>query len=35
MWEEDEPRISISMDFVPKKYIQGSTFLINTWLPII
>ena len=34
-WTEDEPRISISMDFVPMKYIQGSKFLMNTWLPVI
>lgn len=34
-WTGDEPRITISMDIVPMKYIQGSPFLINTWIPII
>ena len=34
-WTEDAPRISISMDFVPMKYIQGSQFLLNTWIPVL
>jgi hypothetical protein len=34
-WTEDEPRITISMDMVPMKYIQGSPFILNTWMPII
>lgn len=34
-WTEDEPRISISMDFVPMKYLQGSPFLLNTWMPVV
>ena len=34
-WTGNEPRITISMDMVPMKYIQGSPFLLNTWLPII
>lgn len=35
VWEQDEPRISISMDFVPMKYIQGTPFILNTWMPVI
>lgn len=35
VWTEDAPRISISMDFVPMKYIQGSPFLLNTWMPVL
>lgn len=34
-WTLDEPRITISMDMVPMKYIQGSPFILNTWMPII
>jgi len=34
-WTEDDPRITISMDMVPMKYIQGSPFLLNTWIPIV
>ena len=34
-WIGDEPRITISMDIVPMKYIQGSPFLLNTWMPIV
>jgi hypothetical protein len=34
-WTKDEPRITISMDIVPMKYIQGSPFILNTWMPII
>jgi hypothetical protein len=34
-WTLDEPRITISMDMVPMKYIQGSPFLLNTWMPIV
>lgn len=34
-WQEDDPRISISMDFVPMKYIQATPYLLNTWLPVI
>jgi len=34
-WTGDAPRISISMDIVPMKYIQGSPFILNTWLPVI
>ena len=34
-WTGDEPRITVSMDMVPMKYIQGSPFLLNTWMPII
>lgn len=34
-WTQDEPRITISMDFVPMKYIQGSPFLLNTWIPVL
>lgn len=34
-WTGDEPRITISMDMVPMKYIQGSPFILNTWMPII
>lgn len=34
-WNGDDPRITISMDFVPMKYIQGSSFLMNTWMPIV
>lgn len=35
VWQGDEPRISISMDFVPMKYIQGSPFILNTWIPVL
>jgi hypothetical protein len=35
IWHQDEPRISISMDMVPMKYIQGSKFLLNTWIPLV
>ena len=35
VWQQDEPRIVISMDMVPMKYIQGAPFLINTWMPIL
>lgn len=34
-WQGDEPRITISMDMVPMKYIQGSPFILNTWMPIL
>lgn len=34
-WTEDEPRISISMDFVPAKYVQSTPYLLNTWMPVI
>lgn len=34
-WTGDEPRITISMDMVPMKYIQGSPFLLNTWMPVV
>jgi hypothetical protein len=34
-WLSEDPRISISMDFVPMKYIQGSPFPLNTWMPVI
>jgi hypothetical protein len=34
-WTGDEPRITISMDMVPIRYIQGSPFILNTWMPII
>lgn len=34
-WTGDEPRITISMDMVPMKYIQGSPFILNTWMPIV
>ena len=34
-WTGDKPRITISMDMVPMKYIQGSPFILNTWMPII
>ena len=34
-WTEDEPRITISMDFVPMRYVQGTPYVSNTWIPII
>ena len=34
-WQEDKPRISISMDFVPMKYIQGMPYVLNTWIPVL
>jgi hypothetical protein len=34
-WEQDEPRITISMDIVPMKYIQGMPYVLNTWMPIL
>lgn len=34
-WTSIEPRITISMDIVPMKYIQGSPFILNTWIPIV
>lgn len=33
-WEKDEPRITISMNITPQKYLQTSPFS-NTWIPII
>jgi hypothetical protein len=33
-WPLDEPRITISMNIVPQKYVVTSPFS-NTWLPII
>lgn len=33
-WTGDDARITISMDIVPMKYIQGSPFILNTWIPI-
>jgi hypothetical protein len=35
VWQQDEPRIVISMDIVPMKYIQGAPYLLNTWMPIL
>jgi hypothetical protein len=34
-WTEEEPRITISMDFVPIAYVQGTPYIPNTWMPII
>ena len=34
-WTGNDPRITISMDIVPMKYIQGSPFLVNTWIPVV
>ena len=34
-WDEDAPRISISFDIVPMKYIQGMSYVLNTWIPIL
>lgn len=34
-WLEDQPRITISMDMVPMKYIRLTPFLMNTWIPIL
>lgn len=34
-WQGDVPRISISMDFVPLKYVQCTPFVLNTWMPVI
>ena len=34
-WTEDEPRISISMDFVPLKYVHATPFVLNTWMPVV
>ena len=34
-WDEDTPRISISFDIVPMKYIQGMPYVLNTWMPIL
>lgn len=33
-WPNPEPRITISMNIVPQKYLQTSPFS-NTWIPII
>ena len=33
-WTLDEPRITITMNIVPQKYLQTSPFS-NTWIPII
>jgi hypothetical protein len=32
-WPKEEPRITISMNIVPQKYLQTSPFY-NTWIPI-
>ena len=34
-WDESIPRISISFDIVPMKYIQGMPYILNTWMPIL
>ena len=33
-WTLDEPRITITMNIVPQKYLQTSPFS-NTWIPIV
>ena len=33
-WALDEPRITITMNIVPQKYLQTSPFS-NTWIPIV
>jgi hypothetical protein len=33
-WTLDEPRITITMNIIPQKYLQTSPFS-NTWIPII
>lgn len=34
-WQGQGARISISMDFVPMKYIRLTPYLINTWIPVL
>lgn len=34
-WQQEDPRIGISMDFVPMHYIQSTPYLLNTWIPVI
>jgi len=35
VWNKDEPRITISMDFVPMKYIPSTAYEMNTWMPVL
>ena len=35
VWEQDKPRISIAMDFVPMKYIPATKYVLNTWMPVL
>lgn len=34
-WTGDDPRITISMDFVPIKYVQSTPYIVNTWMPVL
>jgi hypothetical protein len=36
-WQGEDTRVSISMDFVPLKYLQlpKAILNLNTWMPII
>jgi hypothetical protein len=34
-WTQEDPRISISMDFVPIHYIQSTPYVLNTWMPVL
>lgn len=34
-WQQDEPRIGVSMDFVPMHYIQSTPYVLNTWIPVL
>ena len=34
-WQQDEPRIGVSMDFVPMHYIQSTPYVLNTWMPVL
>ena len=35
VWQQDEPRITITMEFVPMQNLQLSPFPLNTWIPVI
>ena len=35
VWQQDEHRIGITMEFVPMQNLQISPFPLNTWMPVI
>jgi hypothetical protein len=34
VWQQDYPRISISMEFVPIQHLWRAEFPLNTWIPV-
>ena len=35
VWQQDEHRIGITMEFVPMQNLQISPFPLNTWMPVV